>query len=113
MPFLRNGFLKAAHRPNHLYCRIDPIPYPGFSFVLLCAFMTAQPMINHGVSTHLARSPHARSQRAAMREDMIRIAVMRDGAIYFRNQHVKIEALPNMIRDATLNGAEKENLSIR
>lgn len=33
---------------------------------------------------------------------------MRDGAIYFRNSHVKIDELPNMIRDATLNGAEKK-----
>ncbi|HTC41705.1 MAG TPA: biopolymer transporter ExbD [Candidatus Acidoferrales bacterium] len=65
-------------------------------------------MINHVRSIDLAIGPHAKSERAALREDAIRIAIMRDGAIYFRNSHVKIDELPNMIRDATLNGAEKK-----
>jgi biopolymer transport protein ExbD len=64
-------------------------------------------MINHVRSIDLAIGPHAKSERAALREDAIRIAIMRD-AIYFRNSHVKIDELPNMIRDATLNGAEKK-----
>jgi biopolymer transport protein ExbD len=108
MAFLRKGFLKSAHRPNNLYCRIDPIPYLGFTFVLLCAFMTSEPMITHGVGIDLFASSYARSVPAALKWDAIRISVMRDGYVYFGNSKVQIDDLPNKIHDATLNGAERK-----
>ena len=108
MPFLRRGFLKSAHRPNYLYCRIDPIPFLGFAFVLLCAFMTSEPTITRDVSIDLFASSHAHSVPAAMKWDAIHIAVTRDGSVYFADSKVTIDELPNRIRDATLNGAEKK-----
>jgi biopolymer transport protein ExbD len=106
MPFLRAGFLKAAHRPNYLYCRIDSIPYLGLAIVLLCIFMlNTSP--NHGMSVDLVKSFHARPVRTATKEDAIRITVTRDGSVYFRHTKVVLDELPNRIHDATLNGAEK------
>jgi biopolymer transport protein ExbD len=108
MPFLRNGFLKAAHRSNHLYCRIDPIPFLSFTIVLLCAFMASEPMITHAANIDLFASFHSHPVPAATKWDAIRIGVARDGSVYFGNSKVAFEELPNRIRDATLNGAEKK-----
>jgi biopolymer transport protein TolR len=108
MAFLRKGFLKSANRRNELHCWIDPIPYLGLSFVLLCAFMTSQPMITSSHMTDLFTAPHAHSVPAAKRWDSIHIAITPDGSIYFGNSKVAIDELPNRIRDATLNGAEKK-----
>jgi biopolymer transport protein TolR len=108
MGFLRKGFLRSANRRNELYCRIDPIPFLGLSFVLLCAFMTSEPMITSSHMSDLFTAPHAHSVPAARRWDSIRIGISRDGSIYFGNSKVAIDELPNRIRDATLNGAEKK-----
>jgi biopolymer transport protein ExbD len=106
MPFLRKGFLKSASRANNLYCRIDFLPYFGLAIVLLCIFMlNTSP--HHGISVDLVNSVHAGSMRAATKEDAIRITVRREGTVYFRNFLVTADELPNRIRDATLNGAEK------
>lgn len=85
MPFLRKEFLKAAYRPNHLDCRIDSIPFLGFTFVLLCAFMTSEPMITHGVSFDLFA-------RVCSHQDLDR-------------------QIANRVHHATLNGAEKKSIS--
>jgi biopolymer transport protein ExbD len=108
MPFLRKGFLKSANRRNELHCRIDPIPYLGLSFVLLFTFMTSAPMITRSQLTDLFTAPHAHSVPPARRWDSVRIAIRRDGSIYFGNSKITIDELPNRIRDATLNGAEKK-----
>jgi biopolymer transport protein ExbD len=108
MAFLRKGFLKSANRRNELHCRIDPIPYLGLSFVLLCTFMTSAPMITRFQLADLFTAPHAHSVPAARRWDSVRIAIRRDGSIYFGNSKITIDELPNRIRDATLNGAEKK-----
>ncbi len=56
----------------------------------------------------LFRASHSTSQVAARKEDAIRIFITRDGSVYFRHSKVRLNDLPNMIRDATLNGAEKK-----
>jgi biopolymer transport protein ExbD len=108
MPFLRRGFLKSANRPNNLHCRIDSVPYLGFTLVLLCAFMTSQPMITHPRAIDLFASTDARPEPAAIKWDSIHISVYRDGDVYFGNRRVDANELPNRIRDAILNGAEKK-----
>ncbi|MGB7845426.1 MAG: biopolymer transporter ExbD [Candidatus Acidiferrum sp.] len=108
MSYLRKGFLKAAHRPNRLHCRIDSIPFVGFAFFLLCAFMTSEPMISRAVYIDLFASSYAHPVPAVTKWDAIRISVTRDGSVYFRHTKVLVDELPNRIRDATLNGAEKK-----
>ena len=108
MAFLRKGFLRSANRRNELYCRIDPIPFFGLSFVLLCAFMASEPMITYSKMPDLFTGSHSHSVPAAKRWDSIHVAIEPDGSIYFGNTKVGIDELPNRIRDATLNGAEKK-----
>jgi biopolymer transport protein ExbD len=108
MAFLRKGFLKSANRRNEPHCRIDSIPFFGLSFVLLCAFMTSEPMITRSGMNDLFIGFHPHSVPAARRWDAIRIGITRDGSIYFRNSKVAIDELPNRIHDAALNGAEKK-----
>ena len=108
MAFLRRGFLKSAHRPNNLYCYIDPLPYVGFALILLCAFMTAEPLVTHGVSVDLAKTKHAQPIPYETREDAMLVVLVRDGTIFFRNNKTLVDELPDAIRHATLNGSEKK-----
>jgi biopolymer transport protein ExbD len=106
MPFLRRGFLKSAHRPNNLYCRIDPLPYLSFILVLLCVFMIDAPPI-HSHSVYLFASAHAKPLYAAVKWDAIRIDISRDGSVYFCRRKTLPRFRPNQIRTAAYGGAEK------
>jgi biopolymer transport protein ExbD len=106
MAYLRKGFLKAAHRKNHLYCQINSFPFLSFAFTILCLFMVSTPSRHRAVYIDLSSSIHGQLQPGAVREDVIRITLSRDGSTYFRNSHVEPDVLPNRIRDAVLNGAE-------
>lgn len=108
MPFLRKGFLKAAHRPNHLYCRIDSMPFLGLAFSILCLFMTSEPMVNPSVSIDLFASPHSHSVPVAMKWNAIHVGISRYGGVYLGNIKVSIDDLPDRIRDATQSAAEKK-----
>lgn len=59
-------------------------------------------------STDLALSVHAASEPKAIREDAIRVAITRDGSLFFRDVKVTLDDLPKMIRDAVRNGAERK-----
>ena len=50
---------------------------------------------------------HAKTLPKANREDAIFITITRDGSLYFQNSRVIPDQVPNKIRDAVLNGAEK------
>lgn len=108
MAYLSKGFLRAANRPNELYCRVDPTPYLGLVFTLLCIFMLNPPTHHQGRGLLLVRSAHSRAVQAAVREDTVRISITRDGNFYFRNDKMLPDDLPNAIRDAMLNGSEKK-----
>lgn|SRR5262249_14377460 len=62
----------------------------------------------HGLAVDLATSTYAVPQRYAIREDAMRIAVARDGLVYFRNQRVTPEDLPRMIRESIAQRAERK-----
>jgi hypothetical protein len=44
----------------------------------------------------------------ALREDALRVALTRDGAIYFREHRIALEDLPNEIREGLRSGAERK-----
>ena len=110
MAFLRKGFLKSANRRNELFCRLDPAPFAAIVFaiffLLLSPYMVTDMPIHKG-SVDLAALQHAKALPKANREDAIWITVTRDGSIYFQNSRIHPDKLPNKIRDAVLNGAEK------
>lgn len=107
MTLRRGAFLKRIRRRNHFFLAIDPHPYLGFAIVMLCIFMTAEPHVHTGHYIDLAVLTHGRKILKMARYDSITIAIARDGSVYFRNTKVQPEGLPNLIRDAVLNGSEK------
>jgi len=110
MAFLRKGFLKSANRRNELLCRLDPAPFAAIVLAILYIFLgplgiTDMPV--HGWSADRVALQHAKNLPMANREDAIWITLTRDGSVYFRNSRSHPDQLPNKIRDAVLNGAEK------
>ncbi len=107
MAFLRKGFLKSANRRNDLYCRIDlPLVAIIVFFPLLVIFMVI-PYPHHDVIVDRVIGRHIHKLSGAIREDAIKITVLRDGATYFGASKTGPGDLPDMIRDAVHNGAEK------
>lgn len=110
MPFLRKGLLKSANRRNELLCRLDPAPFAAVVFALLYIFLGqlgTTDIPRYRWSADRVALQHAKDLPKAIREDTIWITVTREGSVYFRNSRVPPDQLPNKIRDAVLNGAEK------
>jgi biopolymer transport protein ExbD len=109
MAFLRKGFLKSANRRNELYCRIDPAPFAAIVFAIFSLFLS--PRMTTDVPIHISVDrvtlQHAKNLPKAIREDTIWITVRRDGSVYFRNSRILPAQLPDNIREAVLDGAEK------
>jgi biopolymer transport protein ExbD len=59
-------------------------------------------------SVDLPEAQNAVLERSALREDVMRIAVARDGSVYFRQTRIGREDLPKLIRTALQEGAEKK-----
>lgn len=60
------------------------------------------------VSVDLPIALHSVSQPHAIREDSIRISIVRDGEVYFHTTPVLPEDLAGVIRNAVKDGAEKK-----
>ncbi|HET6928898.1 MAG TPA: biopolymer transporter ExbD [Candidatus Acidoferrum sp.] len=110
MAFLRKGFLKSANRRNELFCRLDPAPFAAIVFALFSVLLSPHMVTDvpvHTWSADRVALRHARTLPMANREDAIWITVTRDGSVYFQNSRTHVDQLPNKIRDAVRNGAEK------
>jgi len=110
MAYLRKGFLKSANRRNGLLCQLDPAPFAAIVFAVL--YLSLGPLGTTDVPIHKwnvdsVTMQHARNLPNANSEDAIWITLRRDGSVYFQNSRAASNELPNKIRDAVLNGAEK------
>jgi biopolymer transport protein ExbD len=104
----RAAALRAAKRQSSVHPTFDLIPFVGVFMVLLFIFMLGQPY-HHGMSFgDLPKVKNATLQRGAIRDDVIRIFVTRDGRSYFRSTATAPEALPNLIRTAIRDGSERK-----
>jgi biopolymer transport protein ExbD len=83
-------------------------PLVGVSITLLIVMMLITGPPFHSTVVDLALSVHAASEPKAVREDSIRVAITRDGSLFFRNVKIAPNDLPKMIRDAVQNGAERK-----
>ena len=98
---------RQARCNTHLFADIELSGLLAISFVLLIVFLMLP--IPHGYSyVDLWRARHSTAQPNARKEDAIIITVTRDGTIYFRNSKTAPAMLPNAIRDAVRNGAERK-----
>jgi biopolymer transport protein ExbD len=76
--------------------------------LFIVVMMIPQSPGHHGPVVDLADSSHAVSMPGAIREDAIRIMLTRDGSLYFRNQRLGAEDLPDQIRESLNSGAERK-----
>jgi len=79
-------------------------------FTLLVSFMViVRPTHGyHGLAVDLPASSYAVQQRYALRENAMRLAMTRDGTVHFRNYKTVPEQLPEAIREAVKQGAERK-----
>jgi biopolymer transport protein ExbD len=67
-------------------------------FVLLLIFMTV-PTHHYGVSADLPRVWHPVSMPGALRDDAMKVSILRDGQVYFCNERVWSDDLGRRIQD--------------
>lgn len=67
-------------------------------FVILLMFMTA-PTVHQRVSADIPYVSHAVSMPGALREDVMKVTILRDGQVYFGSDRVNITNLPVKIQD--------------
>jgi len=112
MAFLRKGFLRSANRRNELLCRLDPAPFAAIFFAIFLLLLnpyTVTDIPSRMGNADLVTLQHTKNLPMANREDAIWITLTRDGSIYFQNSRAVSTELPNKIRDAVLNSAEKRS----
>src|SRR5262249_6889399 len=99
---------RIAKRRGNLRADLDSWPTLGLAITLLVIFMLLPGNSPHGILyANLPITKTAASQPRANREDAMRTVVARDGAVFFRNMKVGLADLPELIRDAVKNGAER------
>ena len=76
---------------------------------LLIVIMLVEGITPHhsGFPTDLAKARHVVAMPNAKREDAIRIAVTRDGGIYFGHIETRVADLPDQIRQKVRDGSER------
>jgi biopolymer transport protein TolR len=99
--------LRAASRRPSVRPSIDPMPFLGVFVVLLFLLMISTPTRHERGSIPLPEAPHATSYPRALRADAIRIAITRDGKVFFGYLQVSPGQLPGIIRTALRQGAER------
>jgi len=68
-------------------------------FVMLLVFMTITTPYHHGGGVDLPRVLHPVAMRGADREDAMKVAITRDGKVYFGTEQVRFGDLPEKIQD--------------
>jgi biopolymer transport protein ExbD len=105
--FSQKAIYRAAKRKSAVRANINLWPFVGLLFTLLVTFMVT-PTANHGLAIDYSTGPHAVLQPGARRENVMRIAVFRDGQIYFQNTRVAGNDLADLITGAVRDGAERK-----
>src|SRR5579864_3606309 len=58
-------------------------------FVMLLVFMTI-PTVHHGVSADLPKVSHPIAMPGALREDVMKVTILRDGKVYFGGERINV-----------------------
>jgi biopolymer transport protein TolR len=99
---------RIAKRQSNSYCWMDHSALLAVSLVILITFMLNPQVVEgrHGGGVDLAKSAHSRLMPFAIRDDALRVAVTRDGRVYFSNSAISYDQLPGQLRDGVRAGAE-------
>lgn len=99
---------REAKRRPVFYTYPNLWPLVAVLVVLLCIFMVNAPPIVDGIGPDWPSALHATPQPRGEAEDAMKIYLMRDGRVFFRDYRVLPESLPFLIRNAMQEGAEKK-----
>jgi biopolymer transport protein ExbD len=76
---------------------------------LLTIFMVQTPSPHYRRwAVDLPHALFAKKQPSALREDAMRIAVSRDGKIYYQEMYLSVESLSGKLKESMRQGAEKK-----
>jgi len=79
----------------------------GCMLLLLIVAMMSDPP-HHGIGVDLYKSQNAERMPAALRDDAMKLFLMRDGVIYFGNHRFAAEDLPKEIHERVQTGAQRK-----
>lgn len=104
---MRQGYSNSL---RNLVCRIDVSAFAGVMFALVAMFLVPAAVVDHRdrISVDLAKVSHPAAMRAELREDVMEVAITRDGKIYFGLDQIMLASLPDLIRKGISNGAERK-----
>jgi biopolymer transport protein TolR len=91
-----------------LICRIDVTAFASVMFALVAMFLIPASIVDHRerISVDLAKVLHPRPMQVELREDVMEIAVTRDGKVYFGLDQVLIASIPDRLHQGMNRGAE-------
>jgi biopolymer transport protein ExbD len=99
---------RIAKRQSKYYCWVDISGLLAVVLVLLviCMLIPGVSRPYHRMSIYWAMSSHSRRMPLAIREDALRLAIVRDGEMYFGRERINADELPARLRAGVRAGAE-------
>ncbi len=98
----------AARRGNRPYSAVDVTAHASVLFALLFLVMVHAVDRPARKTVDLVKSRNATAMPGALQEDAIHVSIPRDGATYLGSLRIRPAALPDAIREALQNGAERK-----
>jgi biopolymer transport protein ExbD len=98
---------RETKRRSFFYTSMNLWPFVGVLLVLLIAFMCV-PVVHPFFPVDLPGGFHTTGQPKALREDVMKIYLLRDGRVYFRDSYVLRGDLPGLVHSAEQAGAERK-----
>jgi biopolymer transport protein ExbD len=99
---------RVVKRTSAVYPCIDLTAFLSIQLALLFLFLGTTLPADIRVPGNLPRLQNANPQPGGLREDAIRVTLTRDGRIFFRQIYSTPEELPDLIRTAVREGAERK-----
>jgi biopolymer transport protein ExbD len=78
---------------------INVTPLVDVMLVLLIIFMVITPMLQKNISVDLARTANPRAMPDDDREDVIEVAITRDGKVFLKKNPISVDDLTPKVRD--------------
>lgn len=107
--FVRPPSWTTRKRRAPLRSMIDVSAFASVMLALLFLMMfgLGYPMHPRTAPVDMSVTQHSTLEPGARREDAMDVAITRDGSVYFRNHKILLAELPDSLREAARNGAEK------
>jgi biopolymer transport protein ExbD len=95
---------------QNLICRIDVTAFAAVMFALVAMFLAPAAVVDHRdrISVDLAHVSSPAPMQSELREDVMEVAVTRDGKVYFGLDQIMIDSLSDRIRQSASQGGERK-----